>query len=113
MSTTQLTFDTPRVILPATTTSTTVTSNVYYTEGWTLVGIQVDATSTSSANFSAQVQVSLDGVGWGNFGSTISITADNTYCFNATLVGFSKLRVVLTRTGGSGTFKIMAQGKQG
>lgn len=109
----QLMIDQPLVVYNKTAISSSFTSDIYYTDRWTHVAIQIDVANQASANFSAIVQVSIDGIGWADFGSSQSITANGTYAFNVVELGFSKLRVAMTITAGSADFKIQTQGKQG
>lgn len=75
-------------------------------------GIQVILSSASSANYAFQIKGSLDGTNWADFGAPQSLTADGTIVFNVTGFGCPHLRVAATRTAGTGTFKILAYGKQ-
>ena len=109
----QLMIDQPNIIYNKTGISSSFNSDVYYTDRWTHVAIQLDVANQSAANFSAVAQVSIDGIGWANYGTAQTITADGTYAFNVVELGFSKLRFAVTITAGSADFKIQTQGKQG
>jgi hypothetical protein len=74
-------------------------------------GIQIDVDNAVTLNYSAQVQVSNDGLSWGNLGSAVSIAADGMYPINITSFGFRKWKIVFTRTGGSADFRVLAQAK--
>lgn len=80
---------------------------------FTTFGIQVIVANQSSANFSAIVQGSCDGVTWGDYGTAQAITANGSYMFNVTGFGWPKLRIAVTRSAGSADFKILGFGKQG
>ena len=75
-------------------------------------GIQVILSSAAAANYSFQIKGSLDGVNYGDFGAPQVLTADGSILFNVTGFGCPHLKVVGTRTAGTGTFKILAYGKQ-
>jgi hypothetical protein len=109
----QLMIDQPNTVYNKASISTSFTSDIYYTDRWTHVAVQIDVTNQSAANFSAIIQVSIDGIGWADYGTAQAITANGTYAFNVVELGFSKLRISITITAGSADFKIQTQGKQG
>lgn len=91
--------------------ATFTSANYPSAELFTTFGIQVDVTAAAALNFSLQIQASVDGVTWGDYGTAITVTANGTYLWNVTGYGFRYLKIVGTRTAGSATFVIKALGK--
>lgn len=70
------------------------------------VAVQVSVSAQSSANFTGQLQGSLDGTNFFNVGSSQNITANGELGFSDTAVAWAYYRILFTRTAGSFTAAI-------
>lgn len=114
MSNSQLVLDPVHAIYKEVGVSATFSTPVYPTDRWTMVAIQVNVANASvDADFSAQLEVSLDGINWGPFGSAVAVTADDVLTYNLIGLAFTQARVTVTRTDGSADFEVLVAAKQG
>lgn len=113
MSNSQLVLDPVRQLYKATGVAASFNTVVYPTDRWTMVALQVNIANASSANFSIQVQVSLDGTNWGNYGAAVAVTTNDVTTFNLVSLAFTQIRLSVTRTAGSADFEILTAAKQG
>lgn len=74
--------------------------------GPTSVAVQVSVSAESSADYTGQLQGSLDGTNFFNVGSSQTIDANGEFGFSDTSVAWAYYRVLFTRTGGSFTAAI-------
>lgn len=116
MGTNQLSIDPKHTLLNSRTiaATTTVTSEFKNYDMFTTIGVQVNVSNASTLTASVKLQVSIDGVNFGDYaGSAVAITADGVTPYNISDFAFLALRVVVTVTVGSGTFEVISLGKQG
>lgn len=70
------------------------------------IGVQLVITGASSLNGSIQLQRSVDGVSFDNFLSAEAVTADTVITKQIADVYFGHIRIVYTRTAGTGTLNV-------
>lgn len=103
------------VLYSATGINATFSTDMMPIERFGLVAVQAVVTNASGdIAFSAQPEISLDGVNWDAWSQPDAITSLNlNSSFNIAECAFTYLRITFTRTAGSGDFKVMVRGKQG
>ena len=83
MATMQLNVDPRSTILPAQVLSGAKDSAIKCFDMFTTVGIMINVTAAAGLTASAKVQVSIDGVTWGDYsGSTVAITGNTVIPYN-------------------------------
>ena len=82
------------------------TSNPFYIGEFDHVGVQIVVTNASGLNGSLQLQRSVDGVSFDNFGSAQTLNANTVICVQIQDVYFGYIRANYTRTAGSGDVTI-------
>jgi hypothetical protein len=81
---------------------------------FTTIGVMVSVTSSVALVASVKVEVSLDGINWGEYsGSSVAITGDVNIPYNISEFAFNKLRLSVEVTSGSAMMEIKAIAKQG
>lgn len=85
----------------------TFTSDAFRIGEFDHVGLQAVITGSSGPiNGSFQLQRSVDGSSWDNFQSAEAITADVVFTRQIADIYFGFIRIVYTRTAGSGTLNV-------
>jgi hypothetical protein len=78
-----------------------------------MVAIQLNVTNAAAANWSIQLEVSLDGVNWGAYGAAKAVTTNDVLPYNLIGLAFTQVRLTATRTAGSADFEVLVAAKQG
>jgi len=82
-------------------------------KGSDLYSIEAVVTAASSLNGTLKIQVSVSGNNWSDLtGSTLTLTTDGTSIYSISEVAYNYVRLVWTRTGGSGTLNATVSRKR-
>jgi len=108
-----LVYEPPFKLQGATATTGTLTTKAFEVSRFTTIGIQVNTSSASTLTSTIKLQVTIDGVNWGDYsGSSTTVSADGVTNFSIAEYAFVAVRVVAAVTVGSAVFEVWAMAKQ-
>lgn len=84
----------------------TVTTDAFRIGEFDHIGVQLVVTDASSLNGSIQLQRSVDGISFDNFLTAETVTANTVITKQIQDVYFGYIRIVYTRTAGTGTLNV-------
>ena len=98
------------VLLPTTDMSGDINTNIVMLDSIVLLALQAHWTGTPTGIL--KLQASNDGAIWSDItDSTVNVSGPGDTLYNLSEMGYNRLRLVYTRTSGSGSIRVVANGK--